>query len=782
MATLRLLTLIIALTGSFAHAQVEAHGHHAAIAGVVRDETAAALPGATITVRTDGGTVVAVTMSDSEGLYRVDALTAGTYVVEIALPNFATKRFAEVRVGAGETRALDVILPLTLTADVTVTAKRTFRTLAEGHSVEGGLLGTADSASEGLVTGRQLDARPIMRVGELLETVPGLVISQHSGEGKANQYYLRGFNLDHGTDFATSVAGVPVNLPTHAHGHGYSDVNFLIPELVSAVQFQKGVYSAEQADFSTAGSSHIRYATFLERPFARVSAGQGGWRRIIAAVSPRLGDGHLLLAAERAHNDGPWRRPDDYDKMNAVVSYSRGDVRNGLAVRAMAYRGTWKATDQAPARATDGGTLGRFDGVDDTGGGDTARYSLSADWQQTAGNAVTRANAFVLRYRLNLFSNFTYFLDDPVNGDQFEQVDRRWVGGGRLTHRRLGTLAGRPAELVAGTDLRRDAIGEVGLHRTMARRRLSTVREDAVAQASAGAFLEHEVQWTAWARTRLGVRGDRYWFDVDAGNPLNAGSLSAGLVSPKVAIVLGPWRTTEVYVSAGTGFHSNDARGTTITVDPVSGDPVERVTPFARARGAEIGLRSMPWRGFQTTVAAWTLALDSELLFVGDAGTTASGRASRRYGVELTALYSPRAWLMFDADVSLSRARFRDDDPAGPRIPGALERVVAGGATINDAGRLGGSLRVRHFGPRDLIEDGAVRSRATTLVNGQLVIRAARHAKVVFDAFNLFDATASDIDYFYTSRLPGEPASGVADVHSHPALPRSLRVGLQFGF
>jgi hypothetical protein len=345
--------------------------------------------------------------------------------VDIGLPNFGRRRYGGVYAAAAQTRILDATLPLTLASDVTVTAKRTFRNLAERESAEGGLLHIADSASEGLVAGRQVDARPIMRAGEILETVPGLVISQHSGEGKANQYYLRGFNLDHGTDFATSVAGLPLNMPTHAHGQGYSDINFLIPELVSAVQFQKGLYSAEQGDFSTAGASHIRYASVLERPIGRISAGQDGWRRIFGAVSPAVGGGHLLLAVERARTDGPWRRPDDYDKLNAVVSYSRGNVSNGVAVRAMAYRGTWNATDQAPRRAIQSGVLNRFDGIDATGGGDTERYSLSADWQKTSSRGVTRANAYVLRCRLNLFSNFTYFLDDPDNGDQFEQADRR---------------------------------------------------------------------------------------------------------------------------------------------------------------------------------------------------------------------------------------------------------------------------------------------------------------------------------------------------------------------
>jgi len=774
---------LLVLCTSVAQAQnIARAGSGATLTGTVRDETSGVLPGALITVRSAASGTVATVTSDSEGRYRIETLAAGTYSVEVALPQFATRRHTNVQLAVGETQVLDTRLALTLTADVTVTARRMFRNLAEHESAAGGLIGIADTASEGLITGRQLDARPIMRTGEVLEAIPGLIISQHSGEGKANQYYLRGFNLDHGTDFATTVAGVPVNMPTHAHGQGYADVNFLIPELVSAVQFQKGLYSSEQGDFSTAGSSHVRYASVLDRPMARVSTGGDGWRRLFGAASPRVGDGHVLIAVETAHNDGPWQRPDDYQRLNAVIGYSRGDLRNGFSLNAMVYRGSWDATDQMPARAIESGARSRFGAIDQTTGGHTGRYSLSADWQQTRGRGVTRAAAYVLRYRLNLFSNFTYFLDDPVNGDQFEQVDRRWVSGGRITHRRLMTVLNKPAELAFGGDVRNDAIGEVGLHRAVARRRLSTVRSDAVNQTSVSAFVHHDVQWTPWARTNVGLRADRYRFDVAAGNPLNAGAVSAGVLSPKATLVLGPWRQSEVYVNAGSGFHSNDARGATITVDPLSGETADRVTPLVRARGAELGLRTVPIRGLQATMAAWMLDLDSELLFVGDAGTTDAGRPSRRYGIEVTTYYAPRPWLTFDADMSLSHARFRDDDPIGQRIPGALQRVVAGGMTISNVRSFSGSLRLRHFGPRDLIEDGTVRSQSTTLVNGQLVFAASKPVSVVVDAFNLFDAEVNDIDYFYTSRLPGEPLTGVTDRHLHPALPRTVRIGLQIGF
>ena len=353
---------------------------------------------------------------------------------------------------------------------------------------------------------------------------------------------------------------------------------------------------------------------------------------------------------------------------------------------------------------------------------------------------------------------------------------------GRVTHRQVGRIGEMASEFVVGGDLRYDDISTVGLYHTVARVREETTREDAVGQGSVGIFAQHELQWTPWLRSNLGLRADQYHFRVDASDPRNAGTDSDGLVSPKASLVFGPWKSSELYGNWGYGFHSNDARGTTIAVDPATGEPADRVTPLVRARGEEIGFRSTAIKRLQTTFALWRLDLDSELLFVGDAGTTEAGRPSRRYGIEWSAYYSPKPWLILDADLALSRARFRDDDPAGDHIPGSVEQVIAAGVAVEDAGPVFGSLRLRYFGARDLIEDGSVRSEPTTLVNGQAGLRLSPKARVILDVFNLFNVEASDIDYFYTSRLRGEPAGGVDDIHVHPALPRSIRIGLQIAF
>ena len=753
----------------------------AALAGRVLDSTGAPLPGVAVAVVTaDGGRADAVT--DAAGGYRLDGLPVGTGRATFSLVGFATLSRSDLRLAAGATTGLDVRLPVGLTSDVTVLGRDTFVNLAELDAPETGLVGFATSASQGAVTGRQIAARPLLRAAEILETVPGLIASQHSGEGKANQYYLRGFNLDHGTDFATSLAGMPVNFPTHAHGHGYTDVNFLMPELVAGVQYRKGPYGAEDGDFATAGSASIGYVTALDRPTGSVSGGGHGWQRVFAAASPRLGRGTLLAAIETARHDGPWLRPDDYRKVNVALRYSQGTAGSGWSITALGYDADWDATDQVPARAVASGRVSRFGVIDATDGGRTARYSLSGEWQRSDARTQTRVSAYGLRYRLNLFSNFTYFLDDPERGDQFEQNDRRTVVGATATQRRRGQLFGRAAEITLGTVVRHDRIGEVGLYHTAARVRLETVRADAVRQTSNAVFAAAEVRLHDRVRVTLGLRGDLYRFGVTAGDPRNSGRERAGVVSPKGGLVIGPFAKTEIYANAGRGFHSNDARGATLTVDPATGEPASRVTPLARATGAEIGLRSVLLPKVQTTLVVWRLDLASELVFAGDAGTTDVGRPSHRHGVEWATFLKPRRWLTMDVDLAVSRARFVDDDPVGRFVPGAVETVVSAGAAVDGPWRVSGGLRWRYVGGRPLREDDRMRSQPTGLVNGDVTVRLAPRARLRLELFNLLDARSSDVDYFYTSRLPGEPAAGVDDVHTHPAIPRTARLSLKLDF
>jgi hypothetical protein len=748
------------------------------VSGRVVDQMGSILPGVTIDLVVEANELTATT--DDQGRFQFDNVPAGRAELTFRLLNFSVVR-RTVNVGPGSGVLTDTVLRLALNADVLVTASSTFRNIADVENPSENLVGIASAASQGAVTAAQLDTRPIMRSGEVLETVPGLVVSQHSGEGKANQYYLRGFNLDHGTDFSMMVAGVPVNTPTGAHAHGYADLSFLIPELVSGVQFKKGPYFADEGDFSAAGAANINYVNQLDHPILHASAGQDGWGRLFGAAAPPIGGGSLLAAVEVGHNDGPWVQPDDYQKFNSVLRFSRGDNRNGYSLTGMGYWADWVSTDQVPQRAIDAGLIPRFGLIDPSDGGKSNRQSLTTELQRSNGPSSLRATGFLLRNSLNLFSNFTYFLDDPEHGDQFEQAERRVAAGGRITYRRLGHFFERHTESAVGFQLRQDWLDPVALYRNVARQRISTARKDEVGQTMAGVYAQTEIEWTRTFRTTLGLRADRYRFSVTSDNPLNSGDGSDGMVSPKLGAIFGPFSATEVYVNAGTGFHSNDARGAVITVDPISGDPVERVTPLVRAKGAEAGLRTVRIPGVQSTVVLWYLGIDSELLFVGDAGTTEPGRPSRRVGFEWTNYARLKPWLTLDADLAFTSARFTDDDPTGDRIPGALDRVISAGLTFEGQQPLFGSIRVRHFGPRPLIEDASVMSKSTTLFNGEMGYRLSKRARLVLEGFNLFDAEVSDIDYFYASRLADEPGA-VEDIHLHPALPLTVRVGVQFSF
>jgi hypothetical protein len=750
------------------------------VVGTVRDETGGALPGVTVELSAAGGPVRTV-QTGPDGAYRFDGVAPGPVDLSFSLVNFGTAR-RQVSVPATGNVVADTVLFLSLSADVTVTGRRTFVNLADAEDPAQNLVGIAQSASQGAITARQLDVRPIMRAGEVLETIPGVIISQHSGEGKANQYYLRGFNLDHGTDFATTVAGIPVNMPTHGHGHGYSDLSFLIPELVSGVQFAKGPYFAEQGDFATAGSANINYTNSLDAPLVRVGAGQDGFFRTLVAASPRVGRGTLLAAFEGGHNDGPWVNPDDYGKLNGLIRYTQGEMMNGFSVTGMGYRATWDSTDQVPLRAVEQGLIDRFGALDASDGGDSYRYSGSFDWTRTRGNAATRVTAYGLSYDLNLYSNFTFLLDDAENGDQFHQADHRFVSGARASHRRQTRWGGRAVQNTFGGQLRNDAISTVGLYHTAARAPIDTTREDDVLQTSGAGFFENETAWSPTLRTLVGLRADAYRFDVTSDNPLNSGTETDGLVSPKGGVIVGPFSGTEFYLNAGLGFHSNDARGATITIDPATGEPADRVTPLARAKGIEGGVRTVAYKGLQTSLTIWSLSLDSELVFVGDAGTTDAGRPSHRHGIEFANYYRPRPWLTFDFDWTWSHGHFTDDDEAGDSIPGAAETVVSAGVAVDDVHGVFGSARLRYFGPRPLIEDDSVRSEATAIVNLQTGYKVSPRIRLVLDIFNLFDAEDSDIDYFYGSRLPGEPEGGVEDIHFHPTIPFTARLGLAVTF
>lgn len=641
------------------------------------------------------------------------------------------------------------------------------------------------AASQGHVHADVVQARAWLRPGDVLELVPGMLVTQHSGDGKANQYFLRGFNLDHGTDFATSVNGVPVNMPTHAHGQGYSDLNFLIPELVQSITYRKGPYDAASGDFSSAGSADIRYRQRLEAGLADVSVGAKGYARTVLANSWALLSGRqLLVGLERMNNDGPWTVPEGMRKLNGVLTLSEGSASRGWSASLMSYQARWTATDQVPQRLIDAGTFegkpfSRFDSLDPSSGGTTTCHSASVQWHHTHANTRDHISVYAMRYDLNLFSNFTYALDRPQQGDQFAQIDGRNVLGAQGSRTWSSAWGQAKAMLnTVGFQVRADDIA-VGLYDSASRRITNTVREDRVAQTLAGVYADNRLEWTPWFKTIAGLRVDQLLAQVRSlSNPLNAGSSQTALSSPKLSLIFGPWRGTEFFVNAGAGFHSNDARGTTVRLDPR--DPLQaqaQVPALVKTWGHELGLKSQTLPSLQTVLTAWQLEMDSELYYKGDAGTTEAGRPSRRSGIEFNNQWSPTPWLAVNADLAWTQARYADG-LANNRIPNAVEHVGQASVQLKNLGPWSASLQWRYIGSAPLNEEGSTTSAVAQTFN----LRASyRHtAKVVLygDVFNLSNAKVSDIQYQYMSRLRGEGAA-TNGLHVHPGEPLTVRLGLR---
>ena len=648
------------------------------------------------------------------------------------------------------------------------------------------LTGIAGAASEGQTGQAQLETRPLLRPAEVLEVVPGLVATQHSGAGKANQYLLRGFNLDHGTDFSTFVDGVPINFPTHAHGQGYTDLNWLIPEIVDYVHFRKGPYYADVGDFSSVGTADIHLVKTLPEGLVKVGVGQDDFYRVVVAQTPQLGPGHLLSAIEGQYYNGPWETPQHQQKFDGVLKYTleRGPTTVTLGVTA--YYSQWHGTNEMPQRAVDEGLIDRFGNLSPSDGGRTQRYSLYANWDTKGDHSQTTANAYLLYYRLNLWSNFTFFLQDPAHGDQEEQVDRRVVVGGNAAQTWFTTWLGDTMDHTVGLQVRHDAIPQVALFHTEDRVRLLTQSDDTVNETDVGFYYQNTTQWLPKLRTVIGLREDIFVFDVHSTLAVNSGNRTSTIFSPKASLIVGLWARTEVYLNGGYGFHSNDARGTTHTVSvdqQGQRTPIQQVTPLVQSKGAEVGVRSTWIPGLNSTLALWYLHIGQELVFNGDTGTAEPTRPSDRYGVEWTNFYTVTSWLTLDFDLAQSHARYTTRDPEVPgiHIPDSLETMIAAGATVNFSNGLFGSLRLRYFGPRPLIEDNSVRSQATTLVNLQAGYKY-KNLVAQLDVLNLLNSHQNDIAFYYASRLPGEPAEGVNDLHFHPLEPRLVRFYLTYKF
>ncbi|WP_424362928.1 TonB-dependent receptor domain-containing protein [Methylocystis parvus] len=663
------------------------------------------------------------------------------------------------------------------------------------------------AASESFFTGKQVNSLPFTRPAEALEIVPGLVVSQHSGDGKANQYFLRGFNLDHGTDMALYLDGVPLNMRTNGHAQGYADSNFLIPELLAYVLARKGPYDAQDGDFSSAGSIYLQYKDKIDKGFFALTGGSFAYGRALAVAPYKdFAGGSAYGAVEAQYYNGPWERGDNLRRINSVLRWSRGTEADGASVTFMGYANKWYSTDQIPERAVYSGLKSLWGTLDATDGGATSRFSLSARWSETSGDHSTRVEAYAVRSTLELLNNFTYFLAHPDLGDQFRQFDYRTMIGANAQHGIRWDSFGLPVETLIGLQTRYDDI-RLGLQDSIRRQPYDAIRNDAVGEGSVGLWTDTTVRWAPWLKTVAGGRFDYYaasvnsiqtlWdapkFTASTGlaaflwtGPFNSGTRDAAIFSPKASIILGPWEKTEFFANYGEGMHSTDARGavqrfSTSELSESDGFvPVARIPLLVKSRGAELGLRTKYIEGLDSSVAFFWLNLDSENQFVGDEGTTTFGRPSRRYGVEIANHYKPASWITFDGDVSLVQARFRGVDqqqalawidllspeafPYGTYLGNAPGNylinspsiVAMGGLELGEATGWFGALKYRYFGRRPLTEDGYLTSPATGTFNARLGYRWEDGWKLQLDAFNIFNSRSDQITYGYGSLLPSD--------------------------
>jgi hypothetical protein len=827
------------------------------LSGTVVDTSGAVIAGADVHVLSANGTVQRTVHSGTNGSFIFSGLAAGNYRLVVMNPGFETK---EILVTIGTTEA-----PVPLRISLVVGAVSTTINV-QGREDE--LVGVAESGSQGTVGATEIEDRPILRSGEVLETVPGLIITQHAGGGKANQYFLRGFNLDHGTDIAIFLDDMPLNLPSHAHGEGYSDMNTVIPEFVKRVDFEKGPYYANVGNYSSAANAHVEFFKTLPDNFFRVEGGTHTYGRAVFGASQRLGSGNLLYGGEEYYYDGPWVHPDGFNKINGLLTYSQGDDANGASITAHAYHGKWNSSDQIPVTAQSPPPVGVgfFGTLNPSDGGHSQRYSLQGEWHHQGDNSESRIAAYVFYYDMDLFSDFTYYLVDHNRGDQFEQQDRRWVGGFDAHHTVFSTWFGRKMSNTFGLQLRNDWINN-GLYRTENRRRTTktdysatgisfndticntytstvsisvdggapttflsacpalppTTERDNFTDLIGSAYVENKIQWANKFRSVVALRGDDEKFVVtslaypsdivtlpdgttESANAANSGSASKFLPSPKASLIFGPWANTELYLQGGFGFHSNDGRGATQQVEPVSPDNPypntlnAKITPLVQTNGGEIGVRTVAVPHLQSTLALWYLRSNSELLQDGDTGgTSASEQSSNRYGLEWANYYTPREHLAVDFDISDSRAQFTQLDPddatqyvtnssitingnpvgsfyaqqAGPGgklVPEAVKVVISSGATLHDLKGFTSSLRLRYFGPRYLTSDGLYQSSQTMLLNGEVGYQFLKKWRVTAELLNMLDRKDADIDYAYLYQITPTAAPGFGRVN-HPTEP-----------
>lgn len=633
------------------------------------------------------------------------------------------------------------------------------------------------AASSQTIRDRDLATRTILKPADLLKVTPGLFVGQHAGGGKANQYFLRGFDIDHGTDLALWVDELPVNMVSHGHGQGYADMHFVIPELYDRVEVRKGPYDAADGDFATAGSVRLRSREHFDESFVEYRLGAYNTHRTLGLFTLPDAAGAPVIAAEILHDDGPFENPENLERYNLYWRNTFvADPSRRVDLTLMSYGSGWNGSGQIPLRAVEDGSLDRFGAVDPTEGGNSQRHSaqLRARGTDANANAEWELAAYLVRYDFALYSNFTFFANDSVNGDQFVQTDHRTLSGFRAALHQAHGLWGLRGRSSLGVSLRADAIENM-LGTSVARKQTGKVVDARIRQASLGVHAQEDLTVLPWLRLVGGVRADYFGFSAEdkLEDPAdsaarNSGVRSATQISPKANLILGPFHKTELYFNYGHGFHSNDARGVVRSPDAV--------TPLARAIGYEVGARTNLIPRVELAAAVWRLDIGSELVWVGDEGVTEASDATERTGFDFEARARILPGLYADLDVTHSRAVY----PGGGEVVALAPRLTATGGLAYERGGFRGSLRAQHLADRAATEDESLTAEGYTLVEASLAYRW-RSIEARLDVANLLNTEWREAQFANESRLQGEPAP-VEDIHFVPGTPRQMQAGLKVYF
>lgn len=650
------------------------------------------------------------------------------------------------------------------------------------------------AASTRVFTRRELPRGAGVQAEDLLRIVPGLFVVQHAGGGKANQYFLRGFDIDHGTDLALSVDGVPVNMVSHGHGQGYADMHWIIPELIERMEVVKGSYDPRFGDFATAGAVDLQTSSVAPESRVTVQGGMFRTYRGLGVVGTEIDRLSITGAAEVYGTDGPFDHPQDLGRYSLFARAAHPLAGGDLSLTTTAYGSSWDASGQIPLRAVRAGALDRFGAIDPLEGGSSSRHSVYARYR--SGPSLPQRwelLGYLVSYRFSLYSDFTFLRDDPVRGDMIHQDDSRLMSGFKARYQRDDRLGPFVLASRFGFELRSDQIRN-HLERAPARELGERLTAARIGESGIGAFVEEEIEWLSWLRTSAAARLDRFDFavrdaleDRESEGTRTSGERARTRVSPKASLVIAPRRWLELYGNLGYGFHSNDARGV-----------VQGVTALTRALGYEIGARTRPTRWLSAQLVAFRLDLDSELVWVGDEGTTEPSGRTRREGLEAELRVAPLDWLVVELSATWTHARFRDVPAREAAVPLAPRRLIAGSLTAQHPTGLFGRLSVLHVGDRPATEDSFLTAQGFTRADLSVGYRHPRF-ELSLRLENLLDAAFRESQFATVSRLASETAAGACapgtravsvggsfqgceDIHFTPGTPFSAQASASLFF